>query len=57
MTVQTDRLNTAFNGRYCTERHLGEGDMAGVYLCDDLKHARIVAVNLLKPELSTAGTE
>ena len=52
MTAQTDRLNTALDGRYRIERHLGEGGMATVYLCDDLKHDRKVALKLLKPELA-----
>ena len=52
MTAQTDRLNAALDGRYRIERHLGEGVMATVYLCDDLKHDRKVALKLLKPELA-----
>ncbi len=52
MTQQTDRLNTALAGRYRIERHLGEGGMASVYLCEDLKHDRKVALKLLKPELA-----
>ncbi len=52
MTQQTDRLNAALAGRYRIERHLGEGGMASVYLCEDLKHDRKVALKLLKPELS-----
>ena len=52
MTQQTDRLNTALAGRYRIERHLGEGGMATVYLCEDLKHKRKVALKLLKPELA-----
>ena len=52
MTQQTDRLNAALDGRYRIERHLGEGGMASVYLCDDLKHDRKVALKLLKPELA-----
>ena len=52
MTQQTDRLNAALAGRYRIERHLGEGGMASVYLCEDLKHDRKVALKLLKPELA-----
>ena len=52
MTQQTDRLNTALAGRYRIERHLGEGGMATVYLCEDIKHKRKVALKLLKPELA-----
>ena len=52
MTQQTDRLNASLAGRYRIERHLGEGGMASVYLCEDLKHDRKVALKLLKPELA-----
>ena len=52
MTQQTDRLNAALDGRYRIERHLGEGGMASVYLCEDIKHKRKVALKLLKPELA-----
>ena len=52
MTAQTDRLNTALDRRYRVLRHLGEGGMATVYLCEDLKHDRQVALKLLKPELA-----
>jgi serine/threonine-protein kinase len=52
VTQQTDRLNTALAGRYRIERHLGEGGMATVYLCEDMKHDRKVALKLLKPELA-----
>ncbi len=34
------------------ERQLGEGGMATVYLADDLKHERKVALKVLKPELA-----
>ncbi len=46
------RLNAALEGRYRVERQLGEGGMATVYLADDLKHERKVALKVLKPELA-----
>jgi serine/threonine-protein kinase len=46
------RLNAALEGRYRIESELGEGGMATVYLADDLKHERKVAVKVLKPELA-----
>jgi Tol biopolymer transport system component len=46
------RLNTALEGRYHIERQLGEGGMATVYLADDVKHERKVALKVLKPELA-----
>ncbi len=38
--------------RYRIERELGAGGMATVYLADDLKHDRKVALKVLKPELA-----
>ena len=52
MSEQTERLNTALAGRYRIERHLGEGGMASVYLAEDLKHDRKVAIKVLKPDLA-----
>ncbi len=46
------RLNEALEGRYRVERELGEGGMATVYLADDIKHERKVALKVLKPELA-----
>jgi serine/threonine protein kinase len=46
------RLNAALQGRYVIERGLGEGGMAVVYLAEDLKHRRKVALKVLKPELA-----
>ena len=47
-----ERLNAALSGRYHIESELGEGGMALVYLAEDLKHQRRVAVKVLKPELA-----
>ena len=52
MTKATDRLSTALAGRYRIVQHLGEGGMADVYLAEDLKHQRKVAVKVLRPELA-----
>ncbi len=47
-----DRLTTALSDRYRIERELGAGGMATVYLAEDLKHDRRVAIKVLKPELA-----
>ncbi|MGE0555756.1 MAG: protein kinase [Gemmatimonadales bacterium] len=47
-----DRLTAALADRYRIERALGAGGMATVYLAEDLKHKRKVAVKVLKPELA-----
>ncbi len=52
MSEITSRLSTALADRYKLERHLGEGGMATVYLAEDLKHHRKVAVKVLRPELA-----
>ncbi len=52
MTKITSRLSTALADRYKIERRLGEGGMATVYLAEDLKHKRKVAVKVLRPELA-----
>ncbi|MCZ6918796.1 MAG: protein kinase, partial [Gemmatimonadetes bacterium] len=52
MSRITARLSTALADRYKIERHLGEGGMATVYLAEDLKHKRKVAVKVLRPELA-----
>ncbi len=52
MTDQLDRLKAALADRYRIERQLGVGGMATVYLAEDLKHQRKVAVNVLRPELA-----
>ncbi|MEO8636584.1 MAG: protein kinase [Gemmatimonadales bacterium] len=52
------RLTAALADRYRIERELGQGGMATVYLADDLRHERKVAVKVLRPELAASiGTE
>jgi eukaryotic-like serine/threonine-protein kinase len=42
----------ALRNRYQLERELGRGGMATVWLAQDLKHGRRVALKVLRPELS-----
>src|SRR5688500_6275857 len=52
------RLSAALADRYRLDRELGAGGMATVYLAEDLRHQRKVAIKVLRPELSAAlGTE
>jgi len=52
------RLKAALAQRYTIERVLGSGGMATVYLAEDLKHHRKVAVKVLRSEISaTLGPE
>jgi serine/threonine protein kinase/Tol biopolymer transport system component len=52
VTAVTERLSAALSERYRIERELGRGGMATVYLAQDLKHNRKVAIKVLKPELA-----
>ena len=47
-----EQLAAALGDRYRVERELGQGGMAVVFLAEDLKHRRRVAIKLLKPDLS-----
>ncbi len=47
-----ERLTTALADRYTINRELGAGGMATVFLADDLKHKRKVALKVLRPELA-----
>ena len=58
MTDLLDRLKTALADRYTIEREIGAGGMATVYLAEDLKNKRKVAVKVLRPQLAaTLGSE
>jgi len=50
---QFESLQAALSGRYTLERELGRGGAATVYLADDLKHHRKVALKVLRPELAS----
>ena len=52
MTDATARLTRALADRYRVEREIGQGGMATVYLAEDLKHGRRVALKVLHPELA-----
>jgi len=52
MSAVPDRLAAALADRYRLERELGQGGMATVYLAQDLKHERQVAIKVLRPELA-----
>ena len=54
MADQLDRLREVLSDRYRVERQLGSGGMATVYLAEDLKHGRKVAVKVLRPELAAS---
>ena len=50
MTDPPDRLKAALADRYTLEREIGRGGMATVWLAQDVKHHRKVAVKVLDPE-------
>ncbi|HUF35687.1 MAG TPA: protein kinase [Gemmatimonadales bacterium] len=58
MSDIVDLLRAGLADRYRIERELGRGGMATVYLAEDLKHRRAVALKVLRPELTaTIGPE
>jgi Tol biopolymer transport system component/tRNA A-37 threonylcarbamoyl transferase component Bud32 len=54
MTAPPGRLAAALADRYRVDRELGQGGMATVYLAEDLRHVRPVAIKVLRPELASA---
>jgi len=54
MADELQRLTLALSGRYKLLYKIGSGGMATVYLAEDLKHHRNVAIKVLRPELASA---
>jgi eukaryotic-like serine/threonine-protein kinase len=54
MTTSLERIQSALAPRYLVRRELGAGGMAVVYLADDSRHGRQVAVKVMRPELAAA---
>ncbi len=48
------RLNAALEGRYRLEREIGAGGMATVFLAEDAKHRRKVAIKVLREDLGAS---
>ncbi len=58
MSDLIDRLRSALADRYSIEKEIGAGGMATVYLAEDVRHHRKVAVKVLRSELAaTLGPE
>lgn len=52
MADHLERLKSALAERYRIEREVGSGGMATVYLAEDLRHKRNVAVKVFRAELA-----
>ena len=50
--IEVARLTAARADRYTVERELSAGSMATVYLAEDLRHHRKVAIKVLRPDLA-----
>src|SRR5215212_973710 len=48
------RLRDSLSQAYSIDRELGKGGMATVYLAQDLKHDRVVALKVLHPDLAAS---
>jgi serine/threonine protein kinase len=49
-----ERFGAAISDRYRLERELGRGGMATVFLADDIRHRRSVAIKVLDPRLAAS---
>ncbi len=58
MTEVPETLKKSLAGHYDLKREIGRGGMATVYLANDVKHGRNVAVKVLRPDLAASlGTD
>jgi len=54
MSELLERLQSALADRYAVESEIGRGGMAVVFLAEDLRHHRQVALKVLHPELAAS---
>ena len=54
MNEPLEALRAALEGRYVVERLIGQGGMATVYLAQDPRHDRPIAIKVLRPELAAS---
>jgi serine/threonine protein kinase/Flp pilus assembly protein TadD len=52
--IPLERIRDAFTQFYTIDRELGRGGMATVYLAQDAKHERLVALKVLHPDLAAS---
>ena len=53
MSLLAERISLGLAGRYRVDREIGGGAAATVFLAEDLRHRRNVAIKVLRPELGT----
>src|SRR6478672_9129933 len=53
-TTSADKLRDSLAGTYTIDRELGRGGMATVFLAQDTKHERVVAIKVLHPDLAAS---
>jgi serine/threonine protein kinase/Flp pilus assembly protein TadD len=54
VALPIERLRDALSDTYAIDRELGKGGMATVYLAQDTKHDRVVALKVLHPDLAAS---